>query len=50
VKSTGSPLEWDGNIVTSRGPGTALDFALSLVERLDGKEKRDEVEARLQRA
>ena len=26
----------DGNIVTSRGPGTALDFALTLVERLVG--------------
>lgn len=50
VKSTGSPLEYDGNIITSRGPGTALDFALKLVELLEGKPKRDEVEARLQRA
>ncbi len=49
VKSTGSPLECDGNIVTSRGPGTALDFALKLVELLEGNTKRDEVEARLQR-
>jgi len=49
VKSTGSPLEQDGNIITSRGPGTALDFALKLVEVLEGKAKRDEVEARLQR-
>lgn len=24
----------DGNIITSRGPGTALEFALTLVERL----------------
>ncbi|MDR2220945.1 MAG: DJ-1/PfpI family protein [Methylobacillus sp.] len=39
----------DGKIVTSRGPGTALDFALTLVELLVGKPKRDAVEADLQR-
>ena len=49
VKSTGSDVEVDGHIVTSRGPGTALDFALRLVELLEGRDKRDEVEARLQR-
>jgi 4-methyl-5(b-hydroxyethyl)-thiazole monophosphate biosynthesis len=27
----------DGNIVTSRGPGTALEFALELVSELRGK-------------
>jgi protein deglycase len=26
----------DGNIVTSRGPGTTMEFALKLVERLSG--------------
>jgi protein deglycase len=26
----------DGRIVTSRGPGTAFEFALALVEQLDG--------------
>lgn len=50
VKSTGGAVEIDGKIVTSRGPGTAMDFALKLVELLEGKEKRDEVEARLVRA
>jgi len=39
----------DGKIITSRGPGTAMDFALVLVERLCGKEKRQTVEAGLQR-
>jgi 4-methyl-5(b-hydroxyethyl)-thiazole monophosphate biosynthesis len=30
----------DGNCFTSRGPGTAVEFALALVERLYGKSKR----------
>jgi len=39
----------DGKLITSRGPGTAMDFALTLVERLTSKTKRDEVEAGLVR-
>ena len=39
----------DGKLITSRGPGTAMDFALALIEQLAGKAKRDEVEAPLQR-
>lgn len=39
----------DGKIITSRGPGTAMDFALTLIENLVGKERRDQVEAALQR-
>jgi len=35
----------DGNLVTSRSPGTALEFALKLVEVLAGKEKMLEVKA-----
>ncbi|BGP23280.1 DJ-1 family protein [Rhodotorula toruloides] len=33
-----------GNLVTSRGPGTALEWALQVVEILAGRKKRDEVE------
>ncbi|MCG6941208.1 MAG: DJ-1/PfpI family protein [Thiohalocapsa sp.] len=39
----------DGNLVTSRGPGTAMDFALQLIELLVGRERRDEVESKLMR-
>jgi len=33
----------DGNVITSQGPGTAIEFALTLVELLFGKEKAEEV-------
>lgn len=34
----------DGNCVTSRGPGTALEFALQLVEQLYGAAKAQEIQ------
>ena len=40
-------VEIDGNIVTSRSAGTAMEFALSLIELLEGKEKREEVNKHL---
>jgi len=46
---TGEAVVIDGKIITSRGPGTAMDFALTLIESLEGKEKRDEVEKGLAR-
>lgn len=33
----------DGNIITSRGPATALLFALAIVEKLAGKEVSEKV-------
>lgn len=33
----------DGNIITSRGPATAMDFALELVRALKGDEERDRI-------
>jgi len=33
----------DGNVMTSRGPGTALCFGLSIVARLVGKEKAQQI-------
>lgn len=33
----------DGKVITSRGPGTAMLFALTIVEELVGKEKREEI-------
>ena len=39
----------DGKVVTSRGPGTAMDFALTLIDQLLGAAKRQEVEQALVR-
>ena len=43
------PVVEDGKVITSRGPGTAMDFALTLIERLADRATRDEVESKLQR-
>lgn len=39
----------DAHIVTSRGPGTAMDFALTLIELCADRATRDDVESGLQR-
>ncbi|TPX68320.1 hypothetical protein SpCBS45565_g03192 [Spizellomyces sp. 'palustris'] len=33
----------DGNLITSRGPGTAFEFALAVVKKLQGPEKLKEI-------
>lgn len=43
VLNTDKAVVVDGNITTGRGPGLTIDFALSLVEQVAGKAKRDEV-------
>lgn len=35
------------NLLTSQGPATAMDFALKIIERLEGKDKAAEVAAQL---
>ena len=50
LRLSDAPTEVDGKIITSRGPGTAMDFALLLIEKLLGKEQRDSVESALQRS
>ncbi len=49
VEATGEAVTWDGRVATSRGPGTAMDFALSIIERLKGRPVREQVEAALVR-
>lgn len=50
IRLSDDPVVVDGKVITSRGPGTAMDFALTLIETLTGKAKRDEVEAGLVRS
>ncbi len=41
------PVVVDGNVTTSRGPGTASDLALNLVEQLCGTEKAGELREKM---
>ncbi|MEE4376389.1 MAG: DJ-1 family glyoxalase III [Candidatus Competibacteraceae bacterium] len=49
VQVSTAAIVQDGQVITSRGPGTALNFTLTLIEVLCGRERRDQVEAALQR-
>jgi 4-methyl-5(b-hydroxyethyl)-thiazole monophosphate biosynthesis len=49
VRILDAPVVVDGAVITSRGPGTAMDFGLTLIEHLAGRERRDAVEAALVR-
>ena len=48
VNWTGEPVVVSGNIITGKGPGLALLFALALVSYLEGEEKAAEVKASMQ--
>ncbi len=50
IRLSSAAVVRDGTFITSRGPGTAMDFALTLIEILCGRNIRDEVEAALQRS
>ncbi len=45
---TGNPVEQDANIITARGAGVALDFALTLVAELKGQVTAQELKESLQ--
>jgi 4-methyl-5(b-hydroxyethyl)-thiazole monophosphate biosynthesis len=46
---TDATVEQHGKVITSRGPGTAMDFGLALIENLVGRAGRDAIESALQR-
>lgn len=50
IQCSGEAVVRDGKTVTSRGPGTAMDFALELIEVLTDRPTRDKVEAALARS
>lgn len=43
AECTGVPVEKAGNIITGKSPGAAMEFALTIVELLLGKEKVQEL-------
>ncbi len=47
VKFRDEKVVVDGNIVTSKGPGTAALFALKLVELLKGKDKEESLKSKM---
>ena len=49
VTAVSAPVVTDGKVITSRGPGTAMDFALQLIETLKDRETRDRIEVQLVR-
>lgn len=49
VEPVNEPVMVDGNLITSRGPGTAIDFALQIIASITGEAKAAEVEESLKR-
>lgn len=50
IQISTAAVEVSGRVITSRGPGTAIDFALQLIETLAGSEARAQVAASLVRS
>ena len=46
---TGDAVTRDGTVITSRSVGTVMDFALAIIEALQGRDKRNQIEASLER-
>jgi 4-methyl-5(b-hydroxyethyl)-thiazole monophosphate biosynthesis len=46
-KYVDKPVVEDGNIMTSQGPGTAMEFSLALLKRLTDEKKAEEVRKKL---
>lgn len=49
ISLSDQPIVIDGRVLTSRGPGTAMDFALNIIELLTDKATRNQVETGLVR-
>ncbi|MDT8371896.1 MAG: DJ-1/PfpI family protein [Gammaproteobacteria bacterium] len=49
IRLSNDPVVIDGTILTSRGPGTAMEFALAIIEYLTDTQTRNQVEAGLVR-
>lgn len=48
AQCTGARVEQDGKLITGKGPGATIDFALKLVENLAGAERAEAIRASLQ--
>jgi protein deglycase len=45
---TGGKVEEDGNIITGKGMGTAIDFSLQIIEKLKDRAQADKIAAAIQ--
>lgn len=43
AQTAGNPVEVDGNVITGRSMGAAIDFGLALIEALDSRKKAEEI-------
>lgn len=43
IKYVDQKVVMDGNILTSKGPGTSIDFSLAIIEKLCGKETAEKI-------